>query len=140
MAFRIPPGRNGHHSAMPSKFVSKKRATFSKFLPLSRTRSEVNRGRSASPCGECPSDLLFFEGRIFSSEDEANQLIIPGSIYRIMATTTKRNRGSDRGRVSSQKHEISYAGSKLGKGGAGKVRRAKQSLGRKTSRKAVRRR
>ena len=54
-----------------------------------------------------------------------------------MATTTKTNRGSDRARVSSQKHEISYAGSKLGKGGSAKVRKAKQALGRKTSRKAV---
>jgi hypothetical protein len=54
-----------------------------------------------------------------------------------MATTTKSNRGSDRGRVSSQKHEISYAGSKLGKGGSRKVRSAKKALGRKTSRKAV---
>ena len=54
-----------------------------------------------------------------------------------MATTTKRNRGSDRGRVSAQKHEISYAGRKLGNGGAAKVRKAKKGLGRKTSRKAV---
>ena len=57
-----------------------------------------------------------------------------------MATTTKRNRGSDRGRVSGQKHEVSYAGRKLGKGGAAKVRKAKQAMGRKTSRKAVMRR
>jgi hypothetical protein len=45
--------------------------------------------------------------------------------------------GSDRGRVSSQRHEISYAGKKLGKGGAARVRKAKKSLGRKTGRKAV---
>ena len=54
-----------------------------------------------------------------------------------MATATKRNTGSDRGRVSSQRHEIAYAGKKLGKGGAARVRKAKQALGRKTSRKAV---
>ena len=57
-----------------------------------------------------------------------------------MATTTKRNRSSDRGRVSSQRHEISYTGRKLGKGGAAKVRKAKKGLGRTTSRKAVMRR
>ena len=54
-----------------------------------------------------------------------------------MATTTKRNVGSDRGRVSSQKHEINYAGRKVGKRGAARVRTAKKSLGRRTSRKAV---
>ena len=54
-----------------------------------------------------------------------------------MATTTKRNRGSDRGRISSQRHEISYAGKKLGARGAARVRKAKKSLGRKTSRRAV---
>jgi hypothetical protein len=54
-----------------------------------------------------------------------------------MATATKRNVGSDRGRVSSQRHEISYTGRKLGKGGAARVRKAKAALGRKTSRKAV---
>jgi hypothetical protein len=57
-----------------------------------------------------------------------------------MATTTKRNVGSDRGRVSSQRHEVSYAGKKLGRGGAARVRKAKKSLGRKTSRTAVMRR
>jgi hypothetical protein len=57
-----------------------------------------------------------------------------------MATTTKRNLSSDRGRVSSQRHEISYAGKKLGKGGAARVRKAKQALGRKTNRPAVMRR
>ena len=51
-----------------------------------------------------------------------------------------RNVGSDRGRVSSQSHEIKYAGSKLGKGGAARVRKAKKSLGRKTGRAAVMRR
>jgi hypothetical protein len=51
--------------------------------------------------------------------------------------TTKRNVGSDRGRVSAQRHEISYAGKKVGRGGAAKVRRAKKSLGRTTSRKKV---
>lgn len=45
--------------------------------------------------------------------------------------------GSDRGRVSSQRHEIGYAGKKLGKGGAARVRKAKATLGRKTSRKTV---
>jgi hypothetical protein len=55
-----------------------------------------------------------------------------------MATKSpKRNVGSDRGRISSQSHEIQYAGEKLGKGGAAKVRKAKRGLGRKTSRKAV---
>jgi hypothetical protein len=54
-----------------------------------------------------------------------------------MATATKRNVGSDRRRVSSQRHEISYAGKKLGRGGAARVRKAKRSLGRKTSRTAV---
>jgi hypothetical protein len=54
-----------------------------------------------------------------------------------MATATKRNAGSDRARVSSQRHEISYAGKKVGKGGAARVRKAKEALGRKTSRKAV---
>jgi hypothetical protein len=54
-----------------------------------------------------------------------------------MATATKRNTGSDRGRVSSQRHEVSYAGKKVGKGGAARVRKAKEALGRKTSRKAV---
>jgi hypothetical protein len=57
-----------------------------------------------------------------------------------MATSTKRNRSSDRGRVSAQRHEISYAGKKLGRGGAAKVRKAKKAMGRKTSRKAVMRR
>ena len=55
----------------------------------------------------------------------------------IMATTTKRNVGSDRGRISSQRHEVSYAGKKLGKGGAARVRKAKSALGRKTSRSTV---
>lgn len=59
---------------------------------------------------------------------------------RIMATTTKRNKGSDRGRVSAQRHEVSYAGRKIGKGGATRVRKAKAALGRKTSRRAVMRR
>lgn len=54
-----------------------------------------------------------------------------------MATNTKRSLGSDRGRVSSQRHEVSYAGKKLGKRGAARVRKAKSSLGRKTNRKAV---
>jgi hypothetical protein len=54
-----------------------------------------------------------------------------------MATTTKRNRGGDGARISSQRHEISYAGKKLGRGGAAQVREAKKSMGRKTSRRAV---
>ncbi|HUR57562.1 MAG TPA: hypothetical protein VM029_07625 [Opitutaceae bacterium] len=54
-----------------------------------------------------------------------------------MATNTKRNLGSDRGRISSQRHEVAYAGKKLGRGGAARVRKAKKSLGRKTARKAV---
>lgn len=54
-----------------------------------------------------------------------------------MATATNRNRGSDRARVSSQRHEIGYAGKKLARGGAARVRKAKKSLGRKTNRSAV---
>jgi hypothetical protein len=54
-----------------------------------------------------------------------------------MATTTKRNVGSDRGRVSAQAHEINYAGKRLGKGGAARVRKAKETLGRKSSRDTV---
>jgi hypothetical protein len=50
---------------------------------------------------------------------------------------TKRDVGSDRDRVSSQQHEIGYAGKKLGKGGAARVRKAKKSLGRTTARKKV---
>jgi hypothetical protein len=50
---------------------------------------------------------------------------------------SSRNVGSDRGRVSSQSHEIKYAGKKVGPGGAAKVRRAKKSLGRKTGRSTV---
>jgi hypothetical protein len=50
---------------------------------------------------------------------------------------TKRNVGSDRSRVSSQRHEVSYAGKKLGRGGAARVRRAKKSLGRTTRRSTV---
>jgi hypothetical protein len=57
-----------------------------------------------------------------------------------MATATKRNVGSDRARISSQRHELSYAGKKLGKGGMKRVRKAKATMGRKTSRKAVMRR
>lgn len=43
----------------------------------------------------------------------------------------------DRKRLSSEKHEVAYAGSKLGKGGAAKVRQAKSALGRTTSRAKV---
>jgi hypothetical protein len=43
----------------------------------------------------------------------------------------------DRKRISAQKHEVSYAGSKLGKGGAAKILRAKRALGRTTSRTKV---
>jgi hypothetical protein len=57
-----------------------------------------------------------------------------------MATTAKRNVGSDRGRISSQRHEIAYAGKKLGRDGAARVRKAKALLERKTSRAAVMRR
>ncbi|MEO7701642.1 MAG: hypothetical protein ABIZ04_20645 [Opitutus sp.] len=53
------------------------------------------------------------------------------------AKSPKRNVGSDRGRVSAQSHEVEYAGRKLGKGGAARVRKAKSALGRKTSRAAV---
>jgi hypothetical protein len=54
-----------------------------------------------------------------------------------MATATKRNLGSDRARVSSQRHELNYAGKKLGRDGAARVRKAKKSLGRKTRRSTV---
>lgn len=51
---------------------------------------------------------------------------------------TKRNLGSDRGRVSSQSHEVRYAGKKVGgRNAANRVRKAKKTLGRKTNRKAV---
>lgn len=43
----------------------------------------------------------------------------------------------DRKRISSQKHEISYAGKKLGRGGAAKIARAKKALGHTTSRTKV---
>lgn len=43
----------------------------------------------------------------------------------------------DRKRISSEKHEVAYAGGKLGKGGAAKVRQAKSALGRTTSRAKV---
>lgn len=46
------------------------------------------------------------------------------------------NRSSDRKRVSSQSHEIRYAGGKV-PGGPGAIRRAKESLGRTTSRPKV---
>ena len=55
-----------------------------------------------------------------------------------MATT--RNIRSDRARISSQTHEVAYAGSQLGKGGAARVRQAKQALGRTASRSRVLRR
>ena len=42
----------------------------------------------------------------------------------------------DRARISSQKHEISYAGRKVS-GGSAAIIRAKKTLGRKTGRKAV---
>jgi hypothetical protein len=42
----------------------------------------------------------------------------------------------DRPRISSQKHEIAYAGRKVS-GGTPAVRRAKQALGRTTSRAKV---
>lgn len=44
---------------------------------------------------------------------------------------------SDRARISSQPHELTYAGKKLGQGGTARVRKAKEALGRKTSRKTV---
>lgn len=59
-----------------------------------------------------------------------------------MATKTK-SKKQDRPRVSSERHEIAYAAKKLAgaRGNRGKaktaVKRAKQSLGRKTSRRAV---
>lgn len=59
-----------------------------------------------------------------------------------MATKTK-SKKQDRPRVSSERHEIGYAAKKLAgaRGSRSKaksaVKRAKQSLGRKTSRRAV---
>lgn len=55
--------------------------------------------------------------------------------------TPKKSQSSDRRRVSSEKHEISYAASKLPKKKRGSatavVRKAKASLGRTTSRPKV---
>ncbi|MEO6567229.1 MAG: hypothetical protein ABIO94_00590 [Opitutaceae bacterium] len=48
-----------------------------------------------------------------------------------------KSRSSDRKRVSSQKHEVSYAGKKLGKNGTAAVRKAKKKLGRTTNRPRV---
>jgi hypothetical protein len=59
-----------------------------------------------------------------------------GSVGTIMPTKT-RSPKQDRPRVSSQRHEVSYAGKKLGRGGAARVRKAKSQLGRTTSRKKV---
>jgi hypothetical protein len=42
----------------------------------------------------------------------------------------------DRARVSSQKHELSYAGKNV-RGGAAAIREAKEGLGRSTSRSKV---
>jgi hypothetical protein len=53
-----------------------------------------------------------------------------------MPSKTK-SRSQDRKRVSSEKHEVSYAGRKLGKNGAAAVRKAKAKLGRTTSRPKV---
>lgn len=52
-------------------------------------------------------------------------------------TTRKRTSGGDRSRVSSQSHEVHYAGKKLGKRGAARIRKAKEALGRKTGRATV---
>jgi hypothetical protein len=51
--------------------------------------------------------------------------------------TKKIRRSQDRKRVSAQKHEISYAGKKVGKNGTKAVRKAKAKLGRTTSRPKV---
>lgn len=75
--------------------------------------------------------------RAMTARDRGTLRGVRVQLFTIMATTTKRNRGSDRGRISSQRHEVSYAGKKLGRSGAARVRKAKKSLGRKTSRKAV---
>jgi hypothetical protein len=53
-----------------------------------------------------------------------------------MPTKTK-SRSQDRKRISSEKHELNYAGRKLGKNGALAVRKAKSKLGRTTSRPKV---
>lgn len=55
-------------------------------------------------------------------------------------STSRRRTGSDRSRISAQEHEVNYAGKKVGKRGAARVRKAKKSLGRKTGRKTVMRR
>ena len=60
-----------------------------------------------------------------------------GRHYRRVMPTKTKSRSSDRKRVSAQKHEISYAGKKLGKNGAAAVRKAKSKLGRTTSRPKV---
>ncbi|HEX2855600.1 MAG TPA: hypothetical protein VHO24_20360 [Opitutaceae bacterium] len=51
--------------------------------------------------------------------------------------TKPTRRGQDRKRVSSQKHEVSYAGKKVGKNGAKAVRKTKAKRGRTTSRPKV---
>lgn len=48
----------------------------------------------------------------------------------------KKSTSQDRKRISSQKHELSYAGKKV-KGGRAAVVKAKKALGRTTSRKKV---
>lgn len=53
-----------------------------------------------------------------------------------MPTKTK-SLSQDRKRISSEKHEVSYAGKKLGKNGAAAIRKAKSKLGRATSRAKV---
>ena len=49
----------------------------------------------------------------------------------------KKSITQDRKRISAQKHEVDYAGRKLGKGGAAAIRSAKKKLGRTTSRSKV---
>jgi hypothetical protein len=80
---------------------------------------------------------LWFGGHFIRPVRHRREL---GSVLRnyggIMPAKTK-SRSRDRQRVSAQKHEVTYAGKKLGKNGAARVRKAKAKLGRKTSRPKV---
>jgi hypothetical protein len=67
----------------------------------------------------------------------ARELTKKNSDYDSTMPTKTKSRGQDRKRVSAQKHEISYAGRKVGKNGAAAVRKAKAKLGRTTARSKV---
>ena len=51
--------------------------------------------------------------------------------------TKRKSLSQDRKRISSEKHEIAYAGKKLGKNGGAAIRKAKARLGRTVSRAKV---